>query len=144
MWKLKNYKKKLEKRFKKQETNRMQLNFTCHVGLIARLKLLSKYLDAPLYPLAEHALELGLSEIYPEAKDDPIMWKACSEFLSWFEKEVVEKEGINCRDITGVDWSNREQAKAFYKGEGVIKCANNTEKTAQILGEILEKYINKD
>jgi C_GCAxxG_C_C family probable redox protein len=80
----------------------------------------------------------------PEAKDDPIMWKACSEYYSRFENEVVEKGGINCRDIAGVDWRDREQAKAFYKGEGAIKCANYTEKAAQILGEILEKYVNKD
>ena len=80
----------------------------------------------------------------PEAKDDPMMWKACAEFFSRFAKEVVEKEGINCRDITGVDWSDRDQAKAFYKGEGAIRCADNTGKAAQILGEILEKYVSKE
>ena len=85
---------------------------------------------------------LGRDE--PEAKDDPIMWKACFEFYSRFETEVVETEGINCRDIAGVDWSDRDQARAFYKGEGAIRCANYTGKAAQILGEILEKYVNKE
>ncbi len=78
----------------------------------------------------------------PEARDDPVMWKACNEFYSRFETEVVEKRvGINCRDITGVDWRDRDQARAFHKGEGATQCANNTGKAAQILGEILEKYL---
>ena len=80
----------------------------------------------------------------PEAKDDPIMWKACFEFYSRFENEVVKKGGINCRDIAGVDWSDRDQAKAFYRGAGAIRCATITGKAAQILGEILEKYVVKE
>ena len=80
----------------------------------------------------------------PEDKDDPVMWKACYEYYSRFETEVVEKGGINCRDIAGVDWSDRDQARAFYKGEGAIRCADYTAKAAQILGEILEKYVVKE
>ena len=63
MWIFRKYKKKLEKQYKKDEINRTQLNFTCDVGLIARLKLLANHLDTPFYPLAEHILELGMSEI---------------------------------------------------------------------------------
>ncbi|HID29051.1 MAG TPA: C_GCAxxG_C_C family protein [Desulfobacterales bacterium] len=79
----------------------------------------------------------------PEEKDDPILWKACREFYSRFEIEVAGKySGMNCQDIAGVDWSDREQARAFYKGEGVVECRKNTGKAARILGEILEKYLN--
>jgi C_GCAxxG_C_C family probable redox protein len=79
----------------------------------------------------------------PEAKDDPVMWKACFEFYKRFESEVIGTSGsIHCRDITGVDWSDREQARAFYKGDGAMRCANNTGKAAQILGEVIEKYLN--
>ena len=69
MWILKKYKKKLEKQFKREQLNRCQLNFTCDTSLIARLKLLATYLETPFYPLAEHALELGMDEIAVRIKD---------------------------------------------------------------------------
>lgn len=82
---------------------------------------------------------LGRDE--PEKKDNPILWKASQEFYKRFEGEVSEKWGsVNCRDITGVDWRDLEQTRAFYKGEGLIQCADNTGKAARILGEVLEKY----
>jgi hypothetical protein len=59
----KKYKKKLEKLFKREEIGRKQLNFACDVRLITRLKLLATYLETPFYPLAEHVLQLGMSEI---------------------------------------------------------------------------------
>jgi C_GCAxxG_C_C family probable redox protein len=85
---------------------------------------------------------LGRDE--PEEKDNPVLWKACQELYKRFESEVTEKWGsVNCRDITGVDWRDLEQARAFYKGEGLIQCADNTGKAARILGEMLEKYMNE-
>ena len=85
---------------------------------------------------------LGKDE--PEKKDDPLMWKTSLKFYKRFENEVAkEYGGINCRDIAGVDWSDREQTKAFYTGEGGAKCMLNTGKTARILGEVLEKYLDK-
>jgi C_GCAxxG_C_C family probable redox protein len=79
----------------------------------------------------------------PDKGDDPILWKACGEFYTRFEREVVEKwESVNCRDITGVtDWRDKKQMGAFYKGEGVVQCVKNTGKAARILGEVLEKYV---
>ena len=83
---------------------------------------------------------LGKEE--PEKMDDPTMGKACNEFYKRFENEVVGQLGsVNCRDITGVDWKDREQVKAFREGEGRIQCVNNTGKAARILGDILEKYV---
>ncbi len=80
----------------------------------------------------------------PEKEDNPLMWKSSWEFRKRFEKEVVAKWGsINCLDITGVDWKDRDQMKAFYEGEGAIQCADNTGKAAGILGELLEKYLAK-
>jgi hypothetical protein len=79
----------------------------------------------------------------PEKKDDPLLWKASREFYARFESEVTKEVGsVNCRDITGVDdWTDRGQRRAFYKGEGVVKCTGNTGKAARILGEVLEKYV---
>jgi len=79
----------------------------------------------------------------PEKRDDPKMWKACYELYKRFESEVVGSAGsINCRDIAGVDWRDRKQTKAFYKGDGRDKCADNTGKAARILGEVIEKYLD--
>lgn len=86
---------------------------------------------------------LGRDE--PEKKDNPVLWKACQEFYKRFEGEVTEKWGsVNCRDIIGVDWKDLEQTRAFYEGEGLIQCADNTGKAARILGEVLEKYMNEN
>lgn len=80
----------------------------------------------------------------PEEKDDPLLWKACREFYRRFEEEIGSKYGgINCKDIAGVDWNDREQARAFYKGQGVIECRKNTGVAAKILGEIMEKYMDE-
>ncbi|MFH1349332.1 MAG: C-GCAxxG-C-C family protein [Pseudomonadota bacterium] len=85
---------------------------------------------------------LGREE--PEGKDDPVLWEACREFYTRFETEVAGRyESVNCRDMTGVDWSDRDQRRAFYKGEGLVECRNNTGKAARILGEILEKYLDE-
>ena len=80
----------------------------------------------------------------PEGRDNPLLWKACIEFHKRFAGEVTSEWGsVNCRDITGLDWKDPEQTRAFYKGEGVVQCAGNTGKAARILGEILEKYLSE-
>jgi hypothetical protein len=84
---------------------------------------------------------LGRDE--PEVKDNPLLWKACEEYYSRFEKEIaVDYPGVNCRDISGVkDWKDRSQAVAYYKGEGIGICTKSTGKAALILGEVIEKYL---
>ncbi len=84
---------------------------------------------------------LGRDE--PEKKDDPVLWKACHMFYSRLEKETVAQHpGINCRDISGVDdWRDRDQMRAFYKGEGKLRCETHIGKAARILCEVIEKYI---
>jgi len=83
---------------------------------------------------------LGKDE--PEKKDDPLLWKACQEFYNRFEKEVAGGS-VNCRDMIGVDWSDRDQAVAFYKSDKVVLCRENTGKAALILGELMEKYLDE-
>jgi C_GCAxxG_C_C family probable redox protein len=75
----------------------------------------------------------------PEQSDDPLLWKACARFYRRFQKEVGS---INCRDITGVDWSDPEQTRAFYQGDGVAQCAANTGKAGRILGEMMDQYLD--
>ena len=75
----------------------------------------------------------------PTQKDDPTMWKAGKRFQKRFLREVTGGR-LNCSDITRVDWMNKEQIKAFAKGEGRVRCAWDTGRGARILGEILERY----
>ena len=83
---------------------------------------------------------LGKQE--PQVKDNPVMWRACYTIYKRFETEIAAKyDSVNCKDIAGVDWKDREQTKNFYKGKGRYICADNTGMTARILGEVLEKYI---
>lgn len=61
----------------------------------------------------------------PDKKDDPLLWKACHELYSRFEREVTNKSGsVNCRDITGIDdWTDRKQRRAREnreKGEQIL------------------------
>lgn len=79
----------------------------------------------------------------PEIKDDPLLWQACHRFYSRLENETfAHHPGMNCRDISGVtDWRDRDQKRAFYKGEGITRCEKNVGKAARILCEVIEKYI---
>jgi C_GCAxxG_C_C family probable redox protein len=76
----------------------------------------------------------------PEQKDDPAMWKTGRSFHKRFLREVTEGR-LNCSEITRVDWTDKEQIKAFVKGEGRVRCAGYTGSGARILGEILERYV---
>jgi C_GCAxxG_C_C family probable redox protein len=76
----------------------------------------------------------------PEQKDDPAMWKTGRSFHKRFLREVTEGR-LNCSEITRVDWTDKEQIKAFVKGEGRVRCAGYTGSGARILGDILERYV---
>jgi C_GCAxxG_C_C family probable redox protein len=75
----------------------------------------------------------------PEQRDDPVMWKAGKSFHKRFLREVTGGR-LDCSDITRVDWTDKEQIKAFARGEGRVRCARDTGKGARILGELLERY----
>ena len=65
---LKRYKKRLEQRFT-QQNGRTQLNFTCDNELVLGLKALAQHLEIPIYPLAEHILQLGMAEVLTSIGD---------------------------------------------------------------------------
>ena len=79
----------------------------------------------------------------PEIKDDPVLWQACHMYYSRLEKETLAQHpGMNCRDISGVtDWRDRDQKRAFYKGEGIVRCEKSVGKAARVLCEVIEKYV---
>jgi hypothetical protein len=61
------------------------------------------------------------------------------EVLQRFREIVRNHGGILCRDIAGVDWKDREQAKAFYKSEKLVECRRIVGDTAHMVGELIER-----
>lgn len=85
-----------------------------------------------------------IGELFSRAREDekenPQLWAYTHEMVDKFRNEIVKKHpGILCRDIAQVDWANREEAKAFYRGEKVQECARLVGETARVLGELIEK-----
>ncbi len=84
-------------------------------------------------------LGLRYSRAHQDEKENPKMWAAAHELLKRFRDEAVDQEGtIYCRDIAGVDWTDRVQTKDFYSGDKVRRCIRIVGRTAFILGELLE------
>lgn len=87
------------------------------------------------------ALGLKFSRGQEEEKEDKRMWPLAQELLHRFRKEVVANHsGIACRDITKVNWQDREQVKNFYQGEKIQECARIVGDSARLLAEILERF----
>ena len=130
----KKYKKKLEKQYKKDEINRVQLNFTCDVSLIARLKLLATYLETPFYPLAEHVLELGISEIAVKIQD-----RALTEGL----QRHILKEHLLVAHLDPVDRHISERARRIDNALKFLKLieykAGSVEDVEEIINRILKE-----
>jgi len=85
-------------------------------------------------------LGLRFSRAREEEKEDPRMWSCCQEMMVRFRDEVVKNQGgIHCREIAGVDWKNRDQVRAFYRGEKILECGRIVGDTTRILHEILQR-----
>jgi C_GCAxxG_C_C family probable redox protein len=85
-------------------------------------------------------LGLKYSRAKNEEKENPRMWQAAYELVSRFRDEIVKREGsILCRDISQVNWKDRDQVKAFYSGNQVKECIKIVGKTADLICEILER-----
>ena len=68
------------------------------------------------------------------------MFRYSGELFTRFREEIVKNHGgINCRDITGVDWTKPEQVQAYFKGEKFVECQRIVGDTAKFLGELLER-----
>ena len=84
---------------------------------------------------------LRFGRVRDEEKEDPRMWAYTFELLKRFREEIVQSHGgIRCREIAGVDWTNREQVGSFFKGgEKFLECARIVGDTAKLTGELLER-----
>jgi hypothetical protein len=133
MW-MSKYRKKLEKRFKKDKIGRKQMNFTCDADLIARLKLLAKCLDIPLYPLAEHVMELGMSEVAVITQD-----RALTEVL---QRHLLE-EHLLVEQLNPVERHVPDKARRIDNALKLLKLveakAGNVEAVEQLIDRILKE-----
>ena len=85
---------------------------------------------------------IRFSRASEDEKDDPKMWSYAHEVLERFRKEIVKHHGsILCREITGVNWKDREQTRGFYKSEKVLECGRIVGDTALLVGELLERVM---
>ena len=73
-----------------------------------------------------------------EEKEDFRMWAFVRDFLKRFKEEIGQGK-IYCRDIAGVDWTDVDAVKAFYKSEKILVCRELTGATARLLGEFMER-----
>ena len=78
-----------------------------------------------------------------KGREEYIMWLSAMELVKRFREEIVQNHGsIRCRDITKIDWMNREQVKSYYKpDEKFLECARIIGDAAKLVGEILEGKI---
>ena len=51
----------------------------------------------------------------PDERDHRLMWKLSNKMVKCFKKISEKYGGMNCSDIARIDWSDRNQVKAFYK-----------------------------
>ncbi len=72
-----------------------------------------------------------------EEKENIRMWALVREFLKRFREEIGQGR-IYCRDIAGVDWSDVNAVKAFYRSEKLQACRDLTGATARLLGEFMD------
>ena len=74
------YLRKVESRFTKQ-IGRIQFNHPCDKVVVLAVKIMSKQLGAPLYVIAEHCLQLGLSEMAAIVDDVALRERLCRHLV---------------------------------------------------------------
>lgn len=69
---------------------------------------------------------------------DKKVWTYSREFLKRFGKEIAGGS-ILCRDIAQTIWLDPAQVKEYGQGEKFLKCRTLVGKTADLIGELIER-----
>jgi C_GCAxxG_C_C family probable redox protein len=86
--------------------------------------------------VAALGLRYGRGEITD--REDPRLFRLCSEFYRRFASEVEQSHF--CRDITGTDFTNPEEAKAYFTSpEKTARCGRLVAHTVDLVHEILSR-----
>ena len=87
-----------------------------------------------------------ISSIYSRGnlddKENPRIWGLSKKFMKKFEEITEPYGGVNCRDIAGVDWKNKDAVKEYYSNPESSSrkiCVELVGEAACILGELLEQ-----
>ncbi len=76
-----------------------------------------------------------------EGKENPRMWGCGHKLIKAFDKLTEEFGGNTCREITEMEWSDRDAVKEYYSNPDSSRkhCIRLVGDLAFILGQILEK-----
>ncbi len=88
------------------------------------------------------AIGMPMGKKEASGKDHKAMWKLSHRMVREFEKITADYSGIKCSDIARVDWTDREQVKAFYRAPDSTRrtdCTRVIRETALVLGRMLEE-----
>ncbi len=79
----------------------------------------------------------------PEDRDQRPMWKFSYKMVKKFESITSQYGGIECRSIVNINWSSREEIKAFRSGQDGKRqrCLDVIEKTCLVVFELLVKEL---
>jgi len=86
-----------------------------------------------------------ISSIYSRGnlneKENPRIWALSSKFMKKFEELTESYGGMDCQDIAGVDWKNKEAVKEYYSNPDSNRkiCTRLVGEAAALLGELLEE-----
>ena len=86
-----------------------------------------------------------ISSIYSrgnlDEKENPRIWALSSKFLRKFEALTESYGGMDCRDIAGVDWKDKEAVKEYYSNPESSRkiCTRLVGEAAAVLGELLDQ-----
>ena len=110
------------------------MNFACDVSLITGLKLIAKYLDTPFYPLAEHVMELGMSEIATTIQD-----RALTELL----QRHILKEHLLVKDLSPVERHVSERARRVNNALKFLKVIEHKAGSVEDVEQIIERILKE-
>ena len=76
-----------------------------------------------------------------DEKENPRIWALSNKFMKKFEELTGPYGSMDCRDIAGVDWKNRNEVKEYYSNPDSKRriCIKLVGDAAFILGELLER-----
>lgn len=76
-----------------------------------------------------------------DEKENPRVWGLSNKFLKKFEEIAEPHGGVDCRDIAGVNWHDRDAVREYYSNPDSNRriCTKLVGEAAHILGELLEQ-----
>ena len=80
-----------------------------------------------------------------EEKENPRMWGVSHKLIKAFDALTEKYGGNNCRQITGIEWSDREAVKDYYSNPESSRkeCIYLVGELAYTLGKTLENEMEK-